>query len=141
MWIPKSLAKLVQGVSTLKELRTKVSTGELEEEGNADETASHTAIVLTKGALIPDPPTLAASVLADPDTRETREHGEDDGEDWTPVAPGKIARRTLKNANSGSNLQGHTVYAQGNVIEIDDMHTTANSNNERDGNPIIPSVQ
>ncbi|CAO2838137.1 unnamed protein product [Amaranthus hypochondriacus] len=143
MWILVSLAKFVQGVSTLDELRTKVSIGDFKEEGNTVETASHTTTVLTEGALIPDstdPPNLAANVQADLDTSETSDHGEEDGEAWTLVAPGKTARRTPKRVTSSSNLQGHMVYAPGNVREIETMHTAANSEHERDGNPIIPSV-
>ncbi|CAO2841366.1 unnamed protein product [Amaranthus hypochondriacus] len=124
MWIPVALAKLVQGVSTIEELRTKVISRE------------HT--VETTSVLPGQPndldPTL--NVQASLTTREPSECNTDDGDMWTPVAPGKAARRSSKNVNNSSNNKGYTVYATGFGNESDTVH-----DHDRDGNPLIPSVQ
>ncbi|CAO2827506.1 unnamed protein product [Amaranthus hypochondriacus] len=143
MWIPVTLANLVQGVSTIKELRHKVSTNtgkEVESFDRAESTCTtdHTAedgIPTATNTALMSESEKATSV----NHNKTRKN--EDGGPWTPVAPGKIARRTPKNATSSSTLHVQIGDIPGCIRDIDNWHNSTNSEHERDGNPLIPSFQ
>lgn len=82
---------------------------------------------------------LSDSGQAEESNVEDSKYEGDDGEIWTPVAPGKIARRTPTQTTNSSNPQRQKMYM---LIDTGDMEITQafeNSVHDRGGNPIIPS--
>ncbi|CAO2836287.1 unnamed protein product [Amaranthus hypochondriacus] len=64
-----------------------------------------------------------------------------DEEGWTPVAPGKIARRGYQKSISSSRLQGGTVVIHEHDSTLEGQNSAASTEQNRDGNPLIPSPQ
>ncbi|CAO2830672.1 unnamed protein product [Amaranthus hypochondriacus] len=167
VWMPIEIAKIIQGVTNLSQLRQKLDDPQLVESAQDDHpTAIDTDVI--RGLTVDNSNHLteqdtivvhtnnqsvqAAIEQAGNQGRNTHKEYSvqvDEAEDgWTPVAPAKAARRGSKiNGSSSTNVRGQQLQAA--VIEQLGEHSQHEEDNTsgvskdqiRDGNPQIPSPQ
>ncbi|CAO2840943.1 unnamed protein product [Amaranthus hypochondriacus] len=132
LWIPAKLVKFVQGVSSLEELRTKVG---MEAQGDENDYP-----ILPVAAAHENTEHIAEETGQE-DEMESKINAEDEGDPWTPVTRGKSARRATRSPINGRHSEEQLGILTGVGSESEGTYTVADTDYERDGNPIIPSVQ
>ena len=123
MWVPKTIANLVRGATTVEELRNKLTIVTPQEEVNLEK-ESH-----------PPENTQNQNKNNNNNQEEDKEVG------WTPVAPGKVARRHQPKATSSNPLSADIEAEKGNIGEYEDSDAHGFTYQERGGNPQISSPQ
>ncbi|CAO2812509.1 unnamed protein product [Amaranthus hypochondriacus] len=157
MWIPSTIAKMMQGITCLGDLRTKLATvndphdnmtigiktdnhdaGENDQDEGAN-TANHDA---GGNILLPtdEQPLVQPSKPPDSRTITTQPGGEDEG-GWTTVSSKKSARRTTPTQTIRTSMQGDSHHDSDLIRGIDENQSAATIEFDRDGNPQIPSLQ
>lgn len=123
MWIPTSIAKIMDNVMSMEDLRTKLgaSTGQ---EGKEMESISKTS-----------------NEQLSYNNSNPSSQGDLEEEGWTPVAPGKAARRGQKNTNTSIIPDGKKGNTCGDTAKQGGMNSADNTITQKDGNPQILCTQ
>ncbi|CAO2822575.1 unnamed protein product [Amaranthus hypochondriacus] len=144
MWIPATLAKLMQGVSNVEELRSKIT-----KEDTHDSSRAGSACGKEMGTHEMDNHennrelTYCDTGMSQGQQHPLLDKGQEDDESqgWTPVAPGKAARR-------GQNRPPHHTPPITTEVEHSsreegavEEQTAGCGHQNGDGNPLIPSKQ
>ncbi|CAO2820474.1 unnamed protein product [Amaranthus hypochondriacus] len=157
MWIPATIAKLMQGVTNMEELRQKITQESLLDSNNADSTGQNSgerkdgvlnlretaASATDMGHDNLDSTVGCGTATVSGELLVTSNVGqeEDTNQGWTPVPPGKAARRVQSRA-AGHDPTASTVPADRNNRGEDGEGQTAGLGQQYgDGNPLIPSQQ
>ncbi|CAO2813931.1 unnamed protein product [Amaranthus hypochondriacus] len=145
VWIPKDIATLMKGVMDVEELRTKLTHNGLNEEDDYSGTQHQGSSVCPHSKQ--EDVDLAISELhnpaADSESGQAKEvilTVEDDEGEWTPVAPGKVARRGQNRILDYSTPRNTQTIPHDEEGQQKSSQTAAHSK-KRDGNPLIPSDQ
>ncbi|CAO2813667.1 unnamed protein product [Amaranthus hypochondriacus] len=138
-WIPTSIARIIQGVANLEDLKAKireedtkhdeVSENLINQQGTNDNTMNLRDKTVQPGSEFEgaaDDSMCGDTVLQD--------QVDDDEEGWTPVAPGKGAKR-------GQFRKQEAAPEQNSREKKCSSNSQVQEENKRDGNPQIPSVQ
>ncbi|CAO2813978.1 unnamed protein product [Amaranthus hypochondriacus] len=134
MWIPTSIAKVMQGITTMKELREKLTS-----DTNIvnEESAGMGNVTMAEDSTPTDVQPAATDLVRIPGTASNNDqhaHVQQDEEGWTPILPAKAARRgQLKPPNSYYIPQVAEVQGEINIP------VSRDTDQYRDGNPLIPS--
>ncbi|CAO2841014.1 unnamed protein product [Amaranthus hypochondriacus] len=136
VWMPSSIVKMVQEGSTMDDLTKLLHNPNISSEVGAGQEA-----ITSKLAADQQLP-VTESVPNDTKSAEVQQEGDEGG--WTPVAPNKIARRHHhKGASNTVEVIGEAETAacddRDNLVRNELL--VAEKEIDRDGNPLIPSLQ
>ncbi|CAO2840947.1 unnamed protein product [Amaranthus hypochondriacus] len=135
MWIPKNIAQLIKGTTSLEDIRARLNSGNNERIDSSEELLDTAEATQTADPiLIADQTTSDGVKQHGYDVQEgILDKGEDDGGGWTPVPPGKSAKRAQY-----SNPIRSTVSTP-NCLKISDTENTNEKvDQQRGGNPQFP---
>lgn len=137
MWIPRDIAKLMQGVKSLDELKTKLSNDHSQEDDNTMEPNSDLSDETHQmpTAIQDEVQDIRTGVSEDHEAKDTQNDCGDREEPWIKVTLGKSARRNQPRTNSSN------IIHIPNTTQSNEATLNASIELERDGNPTIPSVQ
>lgn len=146
MWIPTGIAKAMQGINNLDDLRAKMASDLVQVQNNSDveqQLPDEGYSQKEKGETDRQQQTPTAQPpdnSKDPmNSRMNPEEGDEGG--WTKVSSKKSARRPLQEQDTRVIL--HDIIQQGSEVlkGHDEVQTATSTATERDGSPLIPSTQ
>ena len=123
IWVPRTIANLLKGAMNVDELRNKLTIVTPQEE-----------VSLEKECHPPE-----NIQIQNKNSNNNKEEGKEEG--WTPVAPGKVARRHQPKATRSNPHSANIEAKKGSIGEHEESDAPGFTYQERGGNPQISSPQ